>query len=82
VRETVLCSDIAGHVPSRKSAVIAVGNLGMVVEVVFFTHDGLFGKYSVQDNNCVSTFRRNENPPTLWLLNLEEELCRLCRKRN
>jgi hypothetical protein len=36
VREAVLCSDTAGHVPSRKSAVIAVGNFGMVAEVVSF----------------------------------------------
>ena len=36
MREAVLCSEIAGHVPSRKSAVIAVGNFGMVAEVVAF----------------------------------------------
>ena len=34
--EAVLCSDIAGRGPGRKSAVIAVGNLAMMVDVVSF----------------------------------------------
>jgi hypothetical protein len=82
VRKAVLYSSIPGQVASRKRAVIAAGSCRVVIGVLCYTHDGVFGEYGVQVSNLVWTFRMNEYSTTLWLLSLEEGLYRLCRESN